>query len=301
MSKNREWVKNIARLALRKGTGLNTSQLDAQLRSIQLSLSVLIERVDALERHAPAMVNEGPPQTLVDLVGGNYATAGKVMFDNVVSVAKLLPTERVLDVGCGVGRTAQHFTSYLQSSGRYDGFDIVADSIRWCRSHISVAHPNFHFVHADIFNGLYNPAGAQTSQGFAFPYEDQSIDVVFLDSVFTHMYPADVAHYLREIRRVLKPQGRVLASFFLLDAEARASMTGPGQDLNFAFELEGCFTVDPRVPESAIGFDEAVALRLVADAGLLLKKPLIAGAWSGKSSARPGAQQQDLLLATRGP
>ena len=301
MLESLRWARRVARFALRKGTGLNVQQLEGQLRSMQLSLQVITERLDALETQArkAGQTFDEPPPTLVDLVGGNYLTAGKVMFDNVLTLTKLRPTERVLDVGCGIGRTARHFVSFLHPSGRYDGFDIVSESIRWCQTHLSAAHPSFHFVHADIFNGLYNPAGTQTSSTFQFPYADGSIDVAFLDSVFTHMYPADVARYLRELRRVLAPGGRLLASFFLLDDEARQSMGKGSSDLNFSFHLDGCFTVDPRLPESAIGFGREEALRLVKEAGLRVSAPVVAGSWSGKASAMPGAQQQDLIVATR--
>ena len=41
-------------------------------------------------------------------------------------------------------------------------------------------------------------------------------DVAFLTSVFTHMLPEDVEHYLDELARVLKPGGRTLITWFLL-------------------------------------------------------------------------------------
>ena len=70
------------------------------------------------------------------------------------------------------------------------------------------------------FNKHYNPAGKLDAKSFQFPYDSSSFDFVFLKSVFTHMRPDSVQHYLREIRRVLKLDGRCLATAFLLNSEA---------------------------------------------------------------------------------
>jgi len=51
---------------------------------------------------------------------------------------------------------------------------------------------------------------------FTFPYEDDSFDLVFGLSLFTHLLPADLERYLHETRRVLRPGGRSLYTFFLL-------------------------------------------------------------------------------------
>lgn len=118
----------------------------------------------------------------------------------------------MLDVGCGSGRMALPLTGYLNSEGRYAGFDISQKAIAWCQEHITSAHPNFQFEVSDIYNSLYNPKGKYQSLDFRFPYPDASFDVVFLTSVFTHMFPPDVEHYLDEISRVLKPGGRCLCT-----------------------------------------------------------------------------------------
>jgi ubiquinone/menaquinone biosynthesis C-methylase UbiE len=38
-----------------------------------------------------------------------------------------------------------------------------------------------------------------------------------MKSLFTHIRPAEVENYLREMARVLKPGGRCLAAFFMLN------------------------------------------------------------------------------------
>lgn len=78
----------------------------------------------------------------------------------------------MLDVGCGSGRMALPLTGYLNSEGRYAGFDISQKAIAWCQEHITSAHPNFQFEVSDIYNSLYNPKGKYQSLDFRFPYPD---------------------------------------------------------------------------------------------------------------------------------
>src|SRR5512135_3633735 len=47
-------------------------------------------------------------------------------------VAGLRPDERILDVGCGIGRKTIKLTKYLNKDGIYEGMDIVRSGIEWC-------------------------------------------------------------------------------------------------------------------------------------------------------------------------
>ena len=88
-------------------------------------------------------------------------------------------------------------------------------------------------------NALYNPKGKYQSLEFVFPYPDASFDVVFLTSVFTHMFPPDVKHYLDEISRVLKPGGRCLSSYFLMNEESLALSAAGKGNRQFKHEMPG--------------------------------------------------------------
>ena len=69
------------------------------------------------------------------------------------------------------------------------------------------APPGFRFPSRTSTTASTTRAETKASE-YTFPYEDGEFDVVVLTSVFTHMLPDDVAHYLDEIARVLKPGGR---------------------------------------------------------------------------------------------
>lgn len=50
----------------------------------------------------------------------------KTSMGHLTKLANLIPGERVLDVGCGVGRMAIPLTRYLSAEGSYEGFDVAA-------------------------------------------------------------------------------------------------------------------------------------------------------------------------------
>jgi SAM-dependent methyltransferase len=237
-----------------------------------------------------------PPRWLRIVGSGDFATVGARFLDHFRRLGQLQPDEDVLDVGCGVGRMALPLTSYLSRAGSYRGFDVVAPAIAWCRRHVTTAFPHFRFDHADIHNAAYNPRGRLRAGKFVFPYADESFDFVFLTSVFTHMRPAEVAHYLRQVVRVLRPGGRCLATFFVLNAEACALMSTPRSLFAFRHDLGGYFTTNPERPEAAVAYEEDDLRRLFTAAGLTLRQPIVYGGWCGRPDAREG---QDLVVGWR--
>src|SRR5262249_39642515 len=104
----------------------------------------------------------------------------------------------VLEIGCGLGRIAFPLRYVLGPRGSYDGFEIVRQKVEFLESRFMPAHPNFRFRWADVRNTHYNPGGAAEAESFEFPYADDSFDVVFAASVFTHMAPANTERYVAE-------------------------------------------------------------------------------------------------------
>jgi SAM-dependent methyltransferase len=243
-----------------------------------------------------------PPARLM-FVGGSrrdFRELGDKWLQTFIRVGGLRPDERVLDVGCGVGRMAVALSGYLNDRGRYEGFDIVREGIEWCQRQITPRFPRFRFHHADLFNKGYNPGGRLPASAFRFPYEDASFDLVLLTSVFTHMLPPDVERYLSEIRRVLAPGGRCLITFFVLDDEARRSIaSGQVEPMRrFTHDVGGYFVIDPDVPEATLAYAESAVRRMFQQAGLTLREPIEFGGWGGASRARTN-HSQDIVVAER--
>jgi len=206
------------------------------------------------------------------------------------------PGHDVLDVGSGIGRKAMPLTTYLTAEARYEGFDINPVGVRWCQETITPRHPNFRFQLADVHNAHYNPAGTQRAADYVFPFDDASFDFAFLGSVFTHMVPEEVDNYLGQIARVLRPGGRVLATFFVLDDAAEAGIREGRAFYTFRFGRDGHRVVDLDNPEYAIAFPEGDVLAALARNGLELVPPVHHGSWSGRNGAE---SFQDIVVAAR--
>jgi len=213
---------------------------------------------------------------------------------------------RVLEIGCGQGRIAFPLRYVLSTEGAYDGFDIDRSKIAFLQQVFTTAHPNFRFQYVDVHNSYYNPAGLLHGESFRFPYPDASFDIVYAASVFTHMAPHIAANYFREAARVLKPTGRAIFSFFLLDVYR------PGAPRPFAFghprfNFDHPYgTVDPREfaianprnPEQMTAYSQRLIERMAAGAGLRLHQPIIPGLWSATSPTWVAAQEL-VILETR--
>ena len=113
-----------------------------------------------------------------------------------------------------------------------------------------------------------------------------------MKSVFTHLRPEEVEDYLSEVRRLLKPDGRCLASFFLLNDEQKMLAASGRNALEFNFGQSQWRYVYEHSPESASAYDENYVLELLRKHGLELSKPIHYGTWTGRNN---GLSFQDLL------
>ncbi len=219
-------------------------------------------------------------------------------FTNSILIPRvgLQPTASFLDVGCGNGSVARALTRHL-SSGRYEGLDINRESVEWLQERYR-PYPAFSFTHANVYNKMYNPSGADASANYRLPYPDATFDVVLLKSVFTHMLPHDVRHYLSELARVLKPTGRLVSTYFLLNQESLGLLSrGKGQ-LKVPFEWNGdslCRIADEAMPEAAVAHDELRIRNYSIDAGLSVHD-ITFGDWCGRPSF---LGFQDLMILVR--
>jgi SAM-dependent methyltransferase len=159
----------------------------------------------------------------------------------------LAPSHRVLEVGCGIGRMALPLTRHLRDGGTYTGIDITAEKIAYCTRTVTHVAPHFRFVHADIYSKYYNPSGKLRAAEYRFPFADQTYDFIFLISVFTHMLPDDMEHYLAEIARVLVPGGICISSFWI----AATTMGAPYHPYS-----DCCYIYNPAAPEHGVFYLE---------------------------------------------
>jgi ubiquinone/menaquinone biosynthesis C-methylase UbiE len=236
-----------------------------------------------------------PDYSLANYVGGGgaeqFKTIGRVMVEWFKQFSDLRPDERVLEVGCGIGRIAIPLTQYLDK-GSYVGFDIVTEGIEWCQRKVTPRYPNFEFFVADVHNQYYHPEGTQAAAEYVFPFEDGSFDFVFLTSVFTHMLPVDLEHYTAEISRVLRPGGRCFCTAYVIDDVGRKQLDEQTSRMAFKAYPGGYWTITPDNPEHAVAYPEAYFNQVFVDHGLQPTR-LISGEWWKHDFA------QDILIVAK--
>lgn len=157
-----------------------------------------------------------PPDEMRALVG----VTEPALFDNA-SGSPVLPAagERsygaILDFGCGCGRLGRQFLQQDPRPTRYLGIDLHPGMIRWCQNNLAPISSDFEFVHHDVFNAGFNPTAS--ARMLEFPADTGSFDAIVATSVFTHLIEDAAVHYLHECARVLKPDGALVATWFLFE------------------------------------------------------------------------------------
>jgi SAM-dependent methyltransferase len=235
-----------------------------------------------------------PPRRLHFVGPGDFVAVGDEFLGHFVELGDLKPTDRVLDIGCGIGRMARPLTRYLDAAGSYDGFDVSLEGIEWCRRHYA-RFDGFRFEHADLVNATYNPGGAERAREYRFPYPDASFDFAFAISVFTHLVQPDAANYLAEASRLLKPGGRLFTTWLLIDDDARARIAAGDAAFDLVRHDAETAVMNSGTPEEAIAFEYGwVRGRL--DEQRLTLRGLWRGMWSGRESGR---SFQDIVIAAK--
>jgi ubiquinone/menaquinone biosynthesis C-methylase UbiE len=247
-----------------------------------------------------------PPHELIDSNNIGIADRENVLieFDRVgrgiayhmASLGYITPASRILDVGCGLARVGRAFVGEL-TTGTYTGLDVVQTSIDWCTSAYR-DHPNFRFVHADVFSTFYNPDSKSSVDDYRFPFENGSFDFILSTSLFTHIPMKGTENYLAEMSRVLRPGGVVWNTYYLLDevSEPLAAEYGRGP-VCFPNEMDGGRCAHKENPEIALALQKDRVLAAHARFGL---EPLdiLIGAWSGRTDT-PLPPMQDVIIARK--
>ncbi len=237
-----------------------------------------------------------PWQARHNVGGGDFRANGRALMRTLIDHAALAPDQGVLDIGCGAGRLALPLADYLDRTGAYTGFDVSRSAVRGCRRRLAARRPDFRFIHADIRNGDYNAGGAVEGDDYVFPCSDETVDLVFAFSVFTHMRLSEIAHYLAESARVLRTGGRLAVTVYLVDADRRGALARGEAGMAFRPWRDGMWVTDPAHPERAMGLEESQLAHALDIAGLAMAGPILRGAWSGAPTYEGW---QDLIVATK--
>lgn len=116
---------------------------------------------------------------------------GRYSAHQVSLALDLQATDRVLELGCGVGRIGRELAPNI---GHWEGTDISANMLGVARDRLA-AHANVGFT--------------ELHRASLQPLPDASFDKAYCVAVFIHMDKEDVYLYLEDIARVLKPGGMI--------------------------------------------------------------------------------------------
>jgi ubiquinone/menaquinone biosynthesis C-methylase UbiE len=125
-------------------------------------------------------------------VGDGYYEVGQIE-KNILLYYGLKPNMSILDYGCGSGRLAHALPSEYDLN--YLGIDIVEELLDYAKSKTP---SNYRFLLNDKLS---------------VPVESESLDLICAFSVFTHLLHEESFIYLEDMKRALKPGGKLIFSF----------------------------------------------------------------------------------------
>lgn len=120
----------------------------------------------------------------------------------------LNPSNKILDFGCGQGRLVNGLIYTNKYIGTYYGIDTNLDSINWCKRFLP---SSFNFIHLNAYNARYN----KKAKGLKHIPLNGKFDLIFLNSVFSHMIIEDIEFYLSEFNRLLRDNGAIYLTAFI--------------------------------------------------------------------------------------
>jgi SAM-dependent methyltransferase len=198
--------------------------------------------LDAL-RVAGVDVHALTPDDLAPL--DEFHIRGREATDELAELATLAAGERVLDVGCGLGGTARHLAA------RYGVHAIGVDlTSEYCRVGNMLTE----------LTGLVGQVELVRADALELPFADGSFDAVWTEHAAMNI--ADKPRLYREVRRVLRPGGR-LALYDVVEG-ARGDLYFP---VPWARRPEISFLVSPEQLRALLA-DQGFEIRVWRDVTL---------------------------------
>ncbi len=126
--------------------------------------------------------------------------------DKIIERSGIKPGMTVMDLGCGSGAFTTFVARAVGEQGKVYAVDLQPAMLRQLERKLSKAE------NQDIKNIELKQASA-----YDLPFEDASLDLIYMVTVLPEI--PDRGRALREIRRVLKPDGILAVTEFLVDTD----------------------------------------------------------------------------------
>ena len=131
--------------------------------------------------------------------------------------------DTVLDLGSGSGKNAFICSQVVGAEGRVIGIDRNVEMLALSRSAVQVVAQRIGFSNVCFLEGSIEALDATDAQGEPL-VADSSVDVVLSNCVLNLVNPSARSRLLKNIRRVLRPAGRVAISDIVCDREVPLSL-----------------------------------------------------------------------------
>lgn len=189
-------IKNVTK----KNIVYKDLQSQAKKLNVDNWINVVAESTEQDRYLADVALPSVPPPSKQAIFHG---TSGKVAIKSAVLVYKYVlnvcqryqvtPIETLLDFGCGWGRFTRLFVRDVETTGLF-GIDPWTEAIQMCRQHMPYAS----FIQSALEPPLI--------------FQDNFFQVVFANSVFSHLSEASALAWIQEIGRILRPGGLLIAT-----------------------------------------------------------------------------------------
>jgi SAM-dependent methyltransferase len=142
----------------------------------------------------------------------DYLSSIQEQIEHLKSLNLINQSSTLLDFGCGQGRLLNGLLYMDFEVRKYIGLDTNKKSIKWCRSRLKSEKFPIKFVYLPSFNARYN----KNADGLKkLPFKKDYFDLIFLNSVFSHMLSEDIIFYLKEFHNCLKEEGSIYLTAFV--------------------------------------------------------------------------------------
>jgi ubiquinone/menaquinone biosynthesis C-methylase UbiE len=105
-------------------------------------------------------------------------------------IYKQVEGKKILEIGCGAG---YGINLVATKADKIKTVDIDIDSLNYAKNNSNAT--NIEYIHKNVLKGL--------------DFEDNSFDIIISFQVIEHFTRKEVSTYLNEMKRVLKPYGRI--------------------------------------------------------------------------------------------
>lgn len=141
-----------------------------------------------------------------ECVGGVWEEQSKLQLD-LCQKYGLIPESKLLDFGCGCLRGGIKFIDFL-NKGNYFGIDVNVGLLK--------AGIEYEAVNANVDKKIVK-SNFLVTEMFDVSFFNVKFDMIFAQSVFTHLTLNHFYYFMEKCYSVLTNDGKILVSFWLID------------------------------------------------------------------------------------